>query len=127
MPTANRTCCRNWRSRSPHYGGPAYDAAFDRDSSDLRGIAPAFLYRTDRVELLPAAGDPVLGGDPAIVYAVRLCPHNSDVSNPKTLNAVLPAGVTACETSWVFPRAPVSGSSASTARASAWAATVMST
>ena len=31
-------------------GGPAYDAAFDRDSSDLRGIAPAFLYRTDRVE-----------------------------------------------------------------------------
>ena len=42
-------------------GGPAYDAAFDRDSSDLRGIAPAFLYRTDRVQLLPAAGDPILG------------------------------------------------------------------
>ena len=35
-------------------GGPAYDAAFDRDSSDLRGIAPSFLYRTDRVELLPS-------------------------------------------------------------------------
>ncbi|HEX7397392.1 MAG TPA: hypothetical protein VF312_07590, partial [Propionibacteriaceae bacterium] len=34
-------------------GGPAYDAAFDRDSSDLRGIAPAYLYRTDRVQLLP--------------------------------------------------------------------------
>ena len=33
-------------------------------------------------------------------------PYDSDVSNPKTLNAVLPAGVSACETSWVFPRAP---------------------
>ena len=47
-------------------GGPAYDAAFDRDSSDLRGIAPAFMYRTDRVQLLPPAGDPVLGGNPVI-------------------------------------------------------------
>ncbi len=87
-------------------GGPAYDAAFDRDSSDLRGIAPAFLYRTDRVQLLPPAGDPILGGTPAIVYPGAGMPLNSDVSNPKTLNAVLPAGVSACETSWVFPRAP---------------------
>ena len=47
-------------------GGPAYEAAFDRDSSDLRGIAPAFLYRTDRVQLLSPVGDPVLGGTPAI-------------------------------------------------------------
>lgn len=86
-------------------GGPAYDAAFDRDSSDLRGIAPAFLFRTDRVELLPAAGDPVLGADPAIGDYTGV-PNNANVSNPKTLNAVLPAGVTACETSWVFPRAP---------------------
>ena len=87
-------------------GGPAYDAAFDRNSSDLRGIAPAFLYRTDRVELVPPAGDPILGGNPAIAYAGAGVPANADVSNPKTLNAVLPAGVTACETSWVFPRAP---------------------
>ncbi len=87
-------------------GGPAYDAAFDRDSSDLRGIAPAFLYRTDRVELLPPAGDPILGGSPAIVYAGAAVPLDGDVSNPKTLNAVLPSGVAACETSWVFPRAP---------------------
>lgn len=86
-------------------GGPAYDAAFDRDSSDLRGIAPAFLYRTDRVELLSAAGDPVLGGNPAIGSYTSV-PYDSNVSNPKTLNAVLPAGVAACETSWVFPRAP---------------------
>ncbi len=86
-------------------GGPAYDAAFDRDSSDLRGIAPAFLYRTDRVQLLPPGGDPILGGSPAI-DGYTAVPYDSDVSNPKTLNAVLPAGVTACETSWVFPRAP---------------------
>jgi predicted extracellular nuclease len=85
-------------------GGPAYDAAFDRDSADLRGIAPAFLYRTDRVELLPAAGDPLLGTDPAI-GAYTSVPYDGDVSNPKSLNAILPAGVTACETSWVFPRA----------------------
>jgi predicted extracellular nuclease len=86
-------------------GGPAYDAAFDRDSSDLRGIAPAFLYRTDRVELLPPAGDPILGASP-VVGTYTAVPYNSDVSNPKTLNAVLPAGISACETAWVFPRAP---------------------
>lgn len=85
-------------------GGPAYDAAFDRNSSDLRGIAPAFLYRTDRVELLPAAGDPVLGTTPTIDGYTSV-PYDSDISNPKTLNAVY-AGTGACETSWVFPRAP---------------------
>ena len=87
-------------------GGPAYDAAFDRNSSDLRGILPAFLYRTDRVQLLPPAGDPILGSSPEIVYAGAAVPSNNDVSNPKTLNAVLPASIAACETSWVFPRAP---------------------
>jgi predicted extracellular nuclease len=88
-------------------GGPAYNAAFDRNSSDLRGIAPAFLYRTDRVQLLSPVGDPILGTDPAIAYAGATVPANSDVSNPKTFNAVLPVGFTgACETSWVFPRAP---------------------
>jgi predicted extracellular nuclease len=85
-------------------GGPAYDAAFDRDSSDLRGIAPAYLYRTDRVQLLPPAGDPVLGKNPAIPGYTAV-PYDSDLSNPKTLNAVY-TGTGACETSWVFPRAP---------------------
>ncbi len=85
-------------------GGPAYDAAFDRDSSDLRGIAPSFLYRTDRVELLPPAGDPVLGTDP-VIGGYTSVPYDSEVSNPKTLNAVY-SGTGACETSWVFPRAP---------------------
>jgi predicted extracellular nuclease len=85
-------------------GGPAYDAAFDRDSSDLRGIAPAFLYRTDRVELLPPEGDPVLGTTPTIGTYTSV-PYDSDISNPKTLNAEYD-GNGACETSWVFPRAP---------------------
>ncbi len=85
-------------------GGASYDAAFDRDSSDLRGIAPAFLYRTDRAQLLPAAGDPVLGAAPALAGYTAV-PYDSDVSNPKTLNAVY-SGLGACETSWVFPRAP---------------------
>jgi predicted extracellular nuclease len=88
------------------FGGPAYDAAWDPNSSDLRGIAPAFLYRTDRVELLPPAGDLILGSAPVIVYPGAGVAANADVSNPKTLNAVLPVGVSACETSWVFPRAP---------------------
>ena len=87
-------------------GGPAYDSAFDRNSSDLRGILPAFMYRTDRVQLLPAAGDPILGAAPAIVYAGAPVPYDGDVSNPKSLNAVLPAGISACESNWVFPRAP---------------------
>lgn len=86
-------------------GGPAYDAAFDRDSSDLRGILPAYLYRTERVELLPSAGDPILGATP-VIGTYTAVPYDSDSSNPKTLNAVLPAGITPCETNWVFPRAP---------------------
>jgi predicted extracellular nuclease len=88
-------------------GGPAYDAAFDRDSSDLRGILPAFLYRTDRVQLLSPVGDPVLGATPTIGSYTSV-PYDSDVSNPKTLNAVY-TGTGACETSWVFPRAPSVG------------------
>jgi len=86
-------------------GGPEYDSAFDRNSSDLRGILPAYLYRTDRVELLPPDGDPILGSDPVIVGYTGVT-SNGDISNPKALNAVLPGGITACETSWVFPRAP---------------------
>jgi predicted extracellular nuclease len=85
-------------------GGPAYAAAFDRDSSDLRGILPAFMYRTDRVQLVSPAGDPILGSTPAIAGYTSV-PYNSDISNPKTLNAVY-TGTGACETSWVFPRAP---------------------
>ena len=73
-------------------GGPAYDAAFDRNGADDRGIVAAFLYRTDRVQLLPvAAGDPVLGSTPGVTYRGAALAYNADVSNPKALNAV-PAG-----------------------------------
>ena len=90
-------------------GGPAYDAAWDSHSSDLRGIAPAFLYRTDRVQLVDPAGNPLLGTTPAIDYPGASVTYDGDVVNPKTLNAVLPASFAAadaCETAWVFPRAP---------------------
>jgi predicted extracellular nuclease len=85
-------------------GGPDYASAFDPDSSDLRGILPAFMYRTDRVELVDPTGNPVLGDTPKIGDYTSV-PYDSDVSNPKTLNAVY-NGAGACETSWVFPRAP---------------------
>ncbi|HET9878210.1 MAG TPA: endonuclease [Candidatus Limnocylindria bacterium] len=75
-------------------GGPTYAAAFDRDGADDRGIISAFLYRTDTVELLPVtAGDPVLSATTGIDYPGAPLPYNSEVSNPKAVNAELPAGV----------------------------------
>ena len=95
-------------------GGPAYDAGFDLDSGDLRGITTAYLYRTDRVELLPAVPDhPVFGSDPQVAYPGTALPFNTDVSNPKALNAALPdeiadtctgSGPTACDGTNVFSR-----------------------
>jgi exonuclease III len=100
-------------------GGPSYDAAFDLDGGDLRGITTAYLYRTDRVELLPAhPDDPVLGSDPTIVYDGVPLPINTQVENPKALNAELPehvantctgSGATACDGSNVFSRAATVG------------------
>lgn len=75
-------------------GGPAYQAAADLDSGDLRGITTAYLYRTDRVELLPAGGG-LLGPDPQIEYPGAPLPFNADVQNPKSFNAALPADVAA--------------------------------
>ncbi|HLU44113.1 MAG TPA: lamin tail domain-containing protein [Natronosporangium sp.] len=96
-------------------GGPIYQAAFDPDAADLRGITTAYLYRVDRVELLPAdPADPVLGSDPAVVYPGQPLPFNADVSNPKALNASLPeevavrctsSGPTSCDGANVFTRA----------------------
>jgi predicted extracellular nuclease len=74
-------------------GGPQYDAAFDRDGADDRGIVSAYLFRTDRAELLTAQADhPVLGSDPEVNYPDGLS-YNTDVQNPKALNAVLPEWV----------------------------------
>jgi uncharacterized protein len=68
-----------------------YAAALDRDGADDRGIVSGFLYRTDRVQLLAArADDPVLGSDPEVEYRAPGLSYNSDVQNPKVLNAELP-------------------------------------
>jgi hypothetical protein len=75
-------------------GGPSYDVAYDRDGADDRGIVSAFLFRTDTVELLPAdASHPVLGSAPTVDYRGAPLGYNAHVSNPKVLNAVLPADV----------------------------------
>jgi len=75
-------------------GGPTYEAVSDRNGADARGIHSGFLYRTDRVELAPVtATDPVLGSDPGVVYRSAGLPDNTDVQNPKALNAVLPDDV----------------------------------
>ena len=90
-------------------GGPAYSTAFDRNGADARGIICAFMYRSDRVSLIPAdASDPVLGSSPQVQYRGAALPYDSDVSNPKALNAVLPADVdtsTGVDGTNVFTRA----------------------
>jgi predicted extracellular nuclease len=74
--------------------GARYAAALDRDGADDRGIVSGFLYRTDRVRLAePRAGDPVLGSSPAVEYRAPGLIYNTDVQNPKVLNAELPADV----------------------------------
>ncbi|HSN98909.1 MAG TPA: hypothetical protein VLS89_11510, partial [Candidatus Nanopelagicales bacterium] len=50
-------------------GGPRYEAAFDAQGADARGISVGFLYRSDRVELVPArAWDALLGSAPRVGY-----------------------------------------------------------
>ncbi len=91
-------------------GGGTYDAAFDRNGADDRGIVAAVMFRTDRVTLAPVdPADPVLGATPAVPYRAPGLAYNSDVSNPKSLNAVLPADVdtsTGTDGTNVFTRAP---------------------
>jgi predicted extracellular nuclease len=94
-------------------GGPPYDAAYDRNGADDRGIVAAFLYRTDRVELLDVeASHPVLGSAPAVDYRGAPLAYNADVQNPKTLNADLPGDVdlsTGVDGTNVFTRPPQVG------------------
>lgn len=94
-------------------GGPPYDAAYDRDGADDRGIVAAYLFRADRVELLPAlADDPVLGSAPMVNYRGAPLLYNIDVQNPKALNAELPVDVdlsTGVDGTNVFTRAPQVG------------------
>ncbi len=93
--------------------GITYRAALDRDGADDRGIVSGFLFRADRVELeAPASGDPLLGSSPEVAYRAPGKPYNSDVQNPKALNAALPADVdrsTGTDGTDVFTRAPQAG------------------
>ena len=78
--------------RIAELGGPTYAAALDRNGADDRGIVSGFLYRTDRVELLPVApSDPVLNADTGVIYDADPLAYNADVQNPKALNAEQPA------------------------------------
>jgi len=95
-------------------GGPMYDAILDRDGADDRGIISGYLYRTDRVELLPPqTDDPVLGDSPTVVYdkpGAEPLPYNFDIQNPKVLNATLPDDVTGpTDGDNVFTRPPQVG------------------
>jgi predicted extracellular nuclease len=92
-------------------GGPTYDAAYDRNGADARGIIVAFLYRTDRVSLAPA-GTGVLSATPGVEYRAPALPYNADVQNPKSFNAELPDDVdtsTGVDGSNVYTRAPLVG------------------
>ena len=92
-------------------GGPTYLTAYDRDGADDRGIVSAFMYRADAVELLPvSASDPVLGSSPTVEYRAAGLDYNTDVSNPKALNAVLPDDVSGdTDGDNVYTRAPQVG------------------
>jgi uncharacterized protein len=90
--------------------GAVYDAVLDRNGADDRGIVSGFLFRTDRVGLeTPSPTDPVLGSSPAVVYRAPGKAYNSDVENPKVLNADLPSDVdtsTGTDGSDVYTRPP---------------------
>ena len=70
--------------RIEEQSGIAYDAAYDRDGSDDRGIVAALMYRTDRVELLPATADhPVLGNTPEVEYWMPGNAYNAQTSRTR--------------------------------------------
>ena len=75
--------------------------------------SPPSCIRTDTVELLPAdADDPVLGSSPTVDYRGTPLAYNAQVSNPKVLNADLPADVdlsTGVDGGNVFTRPPQVG------------------
>ena len=76
-------------------GGPMYDTAYDRNGADDRGIVSAFMFRVDSVELLSRRrrrSGARATAQPWTIAAAALG-YNTDVSNPKALNADLPDDV----------------------------------
>lgn len=74
-------------------GGPHYETAYDRDGADIRGIVCGFLYRPDRLELAyPNPGDPILSETPTVEYPGAAHDYNSELQNPKAMNATMPDG-----------------------------------
>lgn len=94
-------------------GGVAYQALNDRDGADARGITCGFLVRTERVQVLAAdAGDAVLGNAPQVVGYQSGLAFNTQLQNPKALNA--PLGDSAdrdeeAQNGGIFTRAPQVG------------------
>ena len=89
-----RTRCRSSRSAIAAQRRAAYDAAYDRDGADDRGIVSGFLYRSDRVQLLPASArrsGARLVARPCV--RARGLAYNTQVQNPKALNADLPTDI----------------------------------
>ena len=69
-------------------GGPAYGIANDRDGADARGIVTAFMYRKDRVQLMPVSRmHAVFGNNPRLDKKTKLMDLVKDVQNPKAFNA----------------------------------------
>lgn len=94
-------------------GGPEYTAAYDRDGADDRGITTAFMFRSDKVQLLPIdENHPLFGNNPIIDYRASGLPYNMDIQNPKAFNAEIPADVdlsTGVDGDYVFTRSPQLG------------------
>jgi len=68
----------------------SYQTAADRAGADYRGIIVGYLFRADRVELVPTttlSADPVLGTRPTDPYS-NTYPHNIEVLNPKAMQAL---------------------------------------
>lgn len=80
-----------------------YAAIIDRDSADDRGIAQAYLYRTDRVELVEPTADHPIFGERATDEGLERHPENGEISNPKALNERFGIGLD------TFSRAPLVG------------------
>ena len=100
-------------ARAPDRGGSAARATTPRTTATAR--MPAASSRrscsapTGCSSCPVTASDPVFGSSPQVVYDTAPLPYNTDVQNPKALNAVLPARAndgTGTDGTNVYTRAP---------------------